>query len=223
MRKNLYHAIYIVDPSKTETLQVLASISDSINADLPIKFGLLFYSPSVIEAVNARASQGDPVMIDVKTMDEGEQLYRLIAALHSRHGRGAAADFIASYATRGLSNPGSDAAREEARKDAFRKAAKGNKVTVKDEAGKLTKVKYHKTLNSTDGARGLVESTRFVEETGLLPTREPHLVINGQLVPGQPRHRHTHILHPATKPCCGSAALLTLEIRSMSPRRPWTR
>jgi len=183
VRKNLYHAIYILDPSKADALQVLANIADAIKADLPIKFGLLFYSPPVIEAEEARAAQGDDVKIDVKTMEEGEQLYRLISALHGRHGRAAAFDFIDSYAQRAMSIS-QNVAREEARKEAFRKAAKANKATVKDEAGKLTKVKYHKSLNNTAGARGLVESTRFVEETGLLPTKQPHLVINGQLVEG---------------------------------------
>lgn len=190
VRKNFYHAIYVLDPASKDSIAALGIIANSIQGELPVKFGVLFHSAPAAKAEEAGRDAGGEVK-DVKAVDEGEQLVLLITALLTRHGRDAVTDFAVSYAQK-AQNLATPEEREEARKETFTKTTKAHKATGKDADGKVTRAKYAKVLNITGGSSKLVASTKFVEQTGLLPTQQPRLVINGQLIDGWGEHEMVH-------------------------------
>ncbi|GAB4848141.1 hypothetical protein Ancab_002807 [Ancistrocladus abbreviatus] len=57
IRKNLFHAVYVVDPASSCGLEVIDMIINLYENQLPIRFGVLLYSSAFIKEIEANAGQ----------------------------------------------------------------------------------------------------------------------------------------------------------------------
>jgi len=180
--RNIWTAIFLVDPSDMQSLTFLSWAFEQMEQQLPVRFGVAFkYSKSLDEQWEASPRNAE-------SEDEAEELgdavilHRLFRALHLGHGGRAAWSFLAIYAE-GMQTAGK-ASKSEVRKDSFKRAAKMFRAQYRDADGKLMRAKYKPSLlNSTHDAF-LKKSTEFVERSGLSLT-EPVCVLNGNVLAGQ--------------------------------------
>jgi len=178
--KNLYTAIYLLDPSDKSSGRFVREAMEHIQNSLPVRFGVIFKLKSTIE----NEGNADDVA-ETEQVKAGRELYNLFVALSDRHGTDAAFTFWNLFEQKMLSLPSEGVAEyvEKSRKEAFRSAVKSHKAKERDSEGKLIRAKYTLSLNSTELLDRLRASTTFVQSTGL-DMNEPVLVLNGVILQG---------------------------------------
>lgn len=68
--KNIFTAIYIVDPASPDAIRLLHETYHQVENQLPVRFGFIFESKKTAEAYAGEV----PAEIDVANMNEGEKV-----------------------------------------------------------------------------------------------------------------------------------------------------
>ncbi|KAK9053691.1 hypothetical protein SSX86_024765 [Deinandra increscens subsp. villosa] len=70
IRKNLFHAVYVLDPASICGLETIDTIVTMFENSLPVKFGVILYSTKMIETLEANGGEFPPLESDVQIKED---------------------------------------------------------------------------------------------------------------------------------------------------------
>uniref|UniRef100_A0A2P2MAC6 Uncharacterized protein MANES_10G121900 n=1 Tax=Rhizophora mucronata TaxID=61149 RepID=A0A2P2MAC6_RHIMU len=98
IRKNLYHAVYVLDPATLCGLESIDTILTLFANNFPVRFGLILYSTTFIKKIEMGG--GDlhlsAVQIDSQTEDLSSLIIRLFIYIKENHGTQTAFQFLSN-------------------------------------------------------------------------------------------------------------------------------
>ena len=97
VRRNLWTAIYLVDPGSLEDLGLLSEALAMVLHNLPVRFGFIFKSSALPDLSANDAGEAADKEVASAPPDEGVSLYRLFKSLYDRHGARAAFEFADGF------------------------------------------------------------------------------------------------------------------------------
>jgi UDP-glucose:glycoprotein glucosyltransferase len=184
VRRNLWTAIYMLDPASLEDLQFISEAVNQVNHQLPVRFGFIFKSSAVPPedasepaSDTAKTKEGESADGQVKKTvpeDEGIAFYRLFSSLYTRHGYKAAFDFADGYFRKAI------AVGPEGRRGVLKEVTQGTAKRYRTEKGKT---KFARDVKSTASNEALRKSTAFARNSGVAEDGAA-CVVNGAVLQG---------------------------------------
>lgn len=171
IRKNLFHAVYVIDPATSCGLEVIDMIANLYENQFPMRFGVILYSTTFIEKVEKNG--GEKISdFSVSSTDEdiSSLIIRLFVYIKEHHGMLTAFKFLSNVRSE-FGDSGEDAPERHQVEGAFIDAVLSkSKSPPQDVLLKLDQEKDYKDVAQ--------ESSMFVFKLGL-SQRKCCLLLNG--------------------------------------------
>ncbi|KAI7751028.1 hypothetical protein M8C21_007077 [Ambrosia artemisiifolia] len=95
IRKNLFHAVYVLDPASICGLETVDTIVTLFENSLPVRFGVILYSTKMIETLQANGGEFPPLETETKE-DLSSLTIRLFFYIKESHGMLKAFEFLSN-------------------------------------------------------------------------------------------------------------------------------
>ena len=182
VRRNLWTAIYMIDPSSMGDLEFISDALNMVHHQLPVRFGFVFKSSALPEEAPPPAAEGkteDPE--PTSSLDPGVAFHRLFRALYVRHGNKAAFEFGDGYYRKTVSGERDGPAAAQAQREAMKEIFKATAKRYRTDKGKA---KYGRDLKNATMDDLLRRSSEFARNSGV-GTTGPAAVVNGAVLEGE--------------------------------------
>jgi len=180
VRRNLWTAIYMIDPSSVAGLAFISDVLNQVVQQVPVRFGFVFKSSALSEEALPPGEKTEETE-STALLDPGVAFHRLFCALYVRHGNRAAFEFGDGYYRKAVAGEHDGDAAAKARRDAMKEIFTATAKRYRTDKGKA---KYGRDLKNATMDDLLRRSTAFARNSGV-GTAVPAAVVNGVVLEGE--------------------------------------